>query len=548
MKTTKKIIAILITSMLLLSNNVFAREYAQRFWDVSKDHWAFEYIADLTERKVIRGYEDGSFRPERTVTRAEWAKMMVDAAGVNSSDNKVYWEDLKDHWANNYVNAASKYLTGYSDNYYRPDQAVTREDVAVALVKIKGYDISDVDFAYLNSFTDVSSISNYAKAYVAVGVQQNLIAGFSDKTFRGQDTLTRAEAATLMYRAFKQGNADKITESPTVPVSSSYEDEYKDQAEPSKATPKPTKRPETVEKATPKPTPEPAPTPEPEEVKPHFEVTTLIDKRDIEKLIDGKISTSIYTAPYKDGIVLSVNSYILTLDSEGECNIVYDFSDIKVGDILSNSAFEIYGVAYDSSEDRILVSGHGDDNVIYELKNGECNMLSEGMELFPQGRFFVFNNGDIYACATYVKTQPGDWRILKIIDDYKTSEKASDNATSMYDAGEYVVYTCDGYYPRKFVKKYDFSGTDETLFYMDCDIMGIYKESIAVVGKGTDIGVVNLKNENSSEKYSIKVRDSKTINFKNPFTAIVNVIDEKGTFIFYDYTYKSFRLATFVEE
>lgn len=213
----KKIICLAI-SLLMFTQSVCAKnadDYPQKFWDVSKDHWAFVYIADLADRGVINGYEDGSFKPNRTVTRAEWAKIMVDAAGVQLSDNAVYFTDMSNHWANKYVNAAKNYLTGYADGSYRPDQAATREDVTVAMVRLKGYDLSEVDYSYLSKFNDVESVSNYAKGYVAVAVQNNLISGFEDNTFRGQETLTRAEAATLLYRAFQHGNADKLVTTPT---------------------------------------------------------------------------------------------------------------------------------------------------------------------------------------------------------------------------------------------------------------------------------------------------------------------------------------------
>ncbi len=230
----KKFISVLTVVLVLITSTVFARDYAQRFWDVPKDYWGFEYIADLTERGVIKGYEDGSFKPENIVLRSEWAKMMVTAAGLSVNDNGTYFTDTNGHWANSYINTAKNYLTGYSDGSYRPDQAATREDVTVAMVKLKGYDLSDVDYSYLNTFRDVDSISNYAKGYVAVAIKNNLISGFEDNTFRGQDTLTRAEAATLMYRAFKHGNADKVTTTPTTPITSDTSksnEDYAKQAE-----------------------------------------------------------------------------------------------------------------------------------------------------------------------------------------------------------------------------------------------------------------------------------------------------------------------------
>lgn len=211
-------LSLFIILCLMISQITYAKDYPQKFWDVPKEHWAFTYIADLAERGVINGYADGSFKPSRTVSRAEWAKIMVDAAGVATNDNSVYYTDTAEHWANKYVNAAKKYLTGYTDGSYRPDQSATREDVTVAMVRIKGYDLSEVDYSYLSGFSDVDSISNYAKGYVAVAVQKKLISGFDDGTFKGQATLTRAEAATLLYRAFQYGNADKIVAVPELAI------------------------------------------------------------------------------------------------------------------------------------------------------------------------------------------------------------------------------------------------------------------------------------------------------------------------------------------
>jgi hypothetical protein len=209
----KKIIATIVCLVMSLQmmTGVFAKEYPQRFYDVPKDHWAFEYIAELVDRGVIAGYEDGSFKPNKTVSRAEFAKIMVGAAGIVTADNSLYFTDMQGHWAIPYVNAAREYLTAYADNTYRPNQAAVREDVTMAMVKLKGYDISDVDFSYLSGFTDTDSISNNVKTYVAVAVEKGLISGFEDNTFRGQGTLTRAEAATLLWKAFQYGNDNKVS-------------------------------------------------------------------------------------------------------------------------------------------------------------------------------------------------------------------------------------------------------------------------------------------------------------------------------------------------
>ena len=93
----KRVLSMLLVSILLITQvTVLAKDYSdfpQRFWDVPKDYWAYEYISELVDKNVLSGYEDGSYRPEETVTRAEWSKMMVVASGkqeVKLNNNGSY--------------------------------------------------------------------------------------------------------------------------------------------------------------------------------------------------------------------------------------------------------------------------------------------------------------------------------------------------------------------------------------------------------------------------------------------------------------------------
>lgn len=268
----KRLTSIILTITFLLSSafTVFAEDstntdYPQKFWDVPKSHWAFNEIAELVNKGVIAGYNDGSFKPDNTVTRAEWAKIMVLAAGLNPSDNTVYFNDMSGHWANTYVNSAKEYLTTYSDGSFKPDQAAAREDVTVSMVKLKGYDTSNVDYSYLSQFTDTDSISNDLKKYVAIAVEKELIDGFEDNTFRGQATLTRAQAATLLWRAFRYGNDNKVADSETVedPSVSNAQSTSTLVSFTQEPTAKPTVEPTKEPIAEPEETPEPTPTPKP---------------------------------------------------------------------------------------------------------------------------------------------------------------------------------------------------------------------------------------------------------------------------------------------
>ncbi len=237
MKCKKQIIAVMLIISLFAVNTVavfaalpgYGEEYAnqpstsysQIFHDVNKNHWAFEYIMEMNSRGVLSGYPNGNFYPENTITRAEFAKIMCLAAGLKVS--AVYQTSYSDvetsAWYAPYVETGKYYLSGYisgEKSYYKPDSNALREDIAVALVKLKGYDTSVYDESILKvMFTDWQSISEGARKYVAVAVEKGLISGYEDNTFRGQATLTRAEASTLMWRAYQYGSENKVFDEKT---------------------------------------------------------------------------------------------------------------------------------------------------------------------------------------------------------------------------------------------------------------------------------------------------------------------------------------------
>lgn len=202
------------------------KNYEQVFRDVPKDHWAFSYIAEMVDNGIISGYPDGLFRPDYLVKRAEFAKIMVNAAGLQvfatsaSSFSAVTPQD----WYCPFVEAAKSYLTGYAvggKNLYLPETPALREDIAVALVTLKGYDTKVSDLGMLKAmFSDYTGISEVAKPYIAIAVEKGLISGYTDGTFRAQQSITRAEAAALLWRASQYGNDNKVivwnTEKPTV--------------------------------------------------------------------------------------------------------------------------------------------------------------------------------------------------------------------------------------------------------------------------------------------------------------------------------------------
>jgi len=190
---------------------------AVSFSDLPSTHWAYKYIADLVNRKVFEGYPDHKFRPDRTISRAEFATIIVKAAGLQPK--KVNYSSFSDvkvtDWSSPWIETAKDYLTGYrtanGEYIYNPTAPALREDITVAIVKLKGYDVARLANRSIIEamFTDYEGISESAKDYVAIAVENGIVSGFPDETFRPQNSITRAEAAALLWRAFMYGNDNK---------------------------------------------------------------------------------------------------------------------------------------------------------------------------------------------------------------------------------------------------------------------------------------------------------------------------------------------------
>ncbi|WP_019119207.1 S-layer homology domain-containing protein [Brevibacillus massiliensis] len=207
----RKLALFFLAGLLLFAMMPFAQAQAatKTFKDVPRSHWAYEAISAMAEKGIIQGYTDGTFRPNNKITRAEFAKIMIAAADIEINRSNSIKQTFKDvdrnHWAFYYVELAKNYLTGYKTGttyLYKPDEYAVREDIAVALVRLMGYDQSKkADLSILSRFRDYSKISPNLQPFIAIAVQTDLIKGFDDRTFRPQDPITRAEAASLLYRA-----------------------------------------------------------------------------------------------------------------------------------------------------------------------------------------------------------------------------------------------------------------------------------------------------------------------------------------------------------
>lgn len=175
--------------------------------DIPEDirgHWAEEYIEELMDKKIVNGFEDGSFRPENRVTRAEFVKLLCAAMGISSSQESNFGDVPQDLWSYQYVSAAAanKIVYGGEDGNFKPDDDVTRQDAAVFVYRtLKAVGKTPENAA--SGFSDDNSIADYAFEAVGAVKGSGIIQGMEDNSFRPLGSVTRAEAAAMICRLLK---------------------------------------------------------------------------------------------------------------------------------------------------------------------------------------------------------------------------------------------------------------------------------------------------------------------------------------------------------
>ena len=111
------------------------------FDDISTTHYYYEPITNLTEKGIINGYPDNTFKPDNKVTRAEFAKMISTAENLKlKAENKITFNDAINHWGKEYIELASsnQLLRGYEDKTFRPNKEITYGEVVTILLRAMG--------------------------------------------------------------------------------------------------------------------------------------------------------------------------------------------------------------------------------------------------------------------------------------------------------------------------------------------------------------------------------------------------------------------------
>lgn len=178
-------------------------------------HWAESDIYYMTNKGVLDGYPDRTFKPDKTITRAELVTILAKDAKVDTNGYTTsQFSDTTNHWAKNSINWASAtgIVTGYGNGTFRPDSPILREEMAVMLNRyISG---KGLQFKYPEDpFNDNNTISTWAKEAVTAMQRYGLVQGKGNHNFMPRDTATRAETATIVARYIRTMNGESVNSS-----------------------------------------------------------------------------------------------------------------------------------------------------------------------------------------------------------------------------------------------------------------------------------------------------------------------------------------------
>lgn len=184
----KKLAASILTAAMLCTVPAFA------FTDIG-GHWARQYINYARESKLVNGYTDGSYGPEGRVTRAEFATMITNYKQGNKSD-AAFPDVSRNDWYNGYVGyvTSNRIMNGYPDGTFRPNHFISRAEVAATILSME----YPGETAASAGFSD--ALPDWAANAIYVTAKHGIFSGDTQKRFRPNDLLTRAEAATILSK------------------------------------------------------------------------------------------------------------------------------------------------------------------------------------------------------------------------------------------------------------------------------------------------------------------------------------------------------------
>jgi hypothetical protein len=190
------------------------------FTDVSGDHWANDFIQELSGRGIVKGFPDGSFKPNAEVTRAQFASMLSGAFNMGQVRSMVNFSDVnRSFWGYNGIQMAytQGFMSGYPAGDFRPNERIPRAQALVSLSNGLRYAPTGSVDSTLSIFNDAGSVPGYARSGVAAATEKRITVNYPDiAQLSPNRTMTRAEAVAFIYQALNSQGQVATVNSPYI--------------------------------------------------------------------------------------------------------------------------------------------------------------------------------------------------------------------------------------------------------------------------------------------------------------------------------------------
>lgn len=206
MKKTFMTIALVAVMLFAMGMSALAVD----FTDVKSNDWYTEDLSNAVSQGIIKGYEDGTFRPDEKVSRAEMVAMFNRALDIKYARPISYSDVVASEWYTDDVKKAqyAGIVTGYEDGTFRPGNSILRQEAGAIMGRI----ITKGDYEGYNelqSFIDYDTIGSWALNDLGLAFRKGYINGYPDGSFGPTKNLTRAEAITIVMRILDGENVVK---------------------------------------------------------------------------------------------------------------------------------------------------------------------------------------------------------------------------------------------------------------------------------------------------------------------------------------------------
>lgn len=173
------------------------------YTDVKKTDWYYDAVNYVSENGIMTGYSEIQFAPNDKLSRAQACQVIYNIADADEQATEAIFSDVSlGQWYTNAISWASKngVVSGYGNNLFGPDDAITREQMAAILYRYAG--ASSVETNNLGNYIDANQISDWATDALNWCIENKIMVGNGNGTMTPNKIISRAEVATIMMNYF----------------------------------------------------------------------------------------------------------------------------------------------------------------------------------------------------------------------------------------------------------------------------------------------------------------------------------------------------------